>query len=787
MRKSIIRILGCLLLAAVLAAGCACAAGAEGENETLLLLTDEDGGWGSGSLQSVNVADGKVYLFVSGLTETVQVTDLASGQTESYDLTEMQEQLAEGATQEAGEETPETGAEALAEMNDLVCCFPWKGGIYAVVNHTEYSNTQSTVDGGHVRRIRLEDGKGILGEEDELRLDWTEMTETAGSWTNSRYISGSEAFGDRLYATAYSDTGDQNLIIFDLTTGEMTERMIPDLSDFTVTADGTILTLQYRWGEESEQILSRYDPESEETEELVRFRMDDGGSVSALAVSEDGNTLYFVRNGEIFEAPGRDLSQARAVNASPCSNAQSFAPLLPDGRMLIWSGEGAFLRSTDPSRRANVTLRLRPYSWGRSLDNASNAFAAEHPEIELVREDYGDESTLLQAMMNQDGTVDVYVMARNSSAFSALYDRGFLADLSGDAGLTDRIGKIYPHLAECLYRDGKLVAVPAAVSGDGIGLSAEVLTKMGLTEADLPRTWDQFFDFLGELPSRMEGTNFRAFELYTDRTELKRDLLNGILNQYALCHPDEPFLSDTALHLLERINQIDCDALGILTEEDMDRMNEEGAFEAMGGMKEALMNTYTDYALSEYSTNVPLILALGEDEEAALPLTVTVAFVNPYSAHAAEAQLFLETVMDHLNASTRYALRPDLNEPLRYPTHEEQKKNLEKWLNVARKNVEEADEEQKASWEEIITEFEKELAEFDEKNWLISPDAIAHYRQRAEHLRPAGWDYFSLLLSAEGGDQFMERQTGFLEGSLPARELLSFMDKKIQMMRLEGN
>ena len=70
---------------------------------------------------------------------------------------------------------------------------------------------------------------------------------------------------------------------------------------------------------------------------------------------------------------------------------------------------------------------------------------------------------------------------------------------------------------------------------------------------------------------------------------------------------------------------------------------------------------------------------------------------------------------------------------------------------------------------------------------MISPEKIAWQHANAQYMAPVKWNFFSALNAVEEGSQFSDLQTGFTQGTVSARELLSYIDKKVQMMRLEGN
>ncbi len=776
------KVLGAILAAVMLLMMAGTALAGQGD---LMILKPEEDEFSSRSIQKVLISGNKIYMFLSGMQMSLEIYDLETGETETWDMQKISNQSI-GYQDEANAEAAEPEASAENWMEEVQCWFAKDGEIYGLMTRNMYGMDTNQVDGGHVRRLIFSEGQAELEETDSFTLDWSGMIETAGSWVSSRYINSSAAQGSRLYLSTYDNNGNPALNMFDLTTGEMTELIIQDLNEFTAAADGRLLICQSRWDDQPEMVFSWYDPDSESMEELARYNSE-SGSLSSVCYSAETDTLYFVRNGEIYAAPGRDFSAAQAVNDCPVSGGSLFADMTEDGRILIWSYNSAFLRNTDPALRSAISLRIRPYAWTQALDNAIYHFANEHADIALIREDYGDESTLLQSMMSRDGSVDVYLISLDSSAFGAIMDRGFTMDLSQDAKLTEAVERMYPFVKATLTRDGKLAAIPLNLSCDAVGYDAEAFEKLGFTQEDLPKTWDGYLDFLAELPTRLEGTKFRAFSAFTNREDLMSAILRQILMQYTVARDGEAMNSEELRSLLDRVQSIDFEALQIMTSEEMERLEEEGRYGEMDFERTGLMSSYADLAMNSYQTTLPLALSLREGEEALLPVSMSVAFINPYSEHPGEAMAFLEGLTDHLDMQNRYVLYPELNEPLHYANHEEQRAYLEKWMKTAQRSLETAEEEDRETWAEIVESYEKMLKEYDETNWMISPEKIAWQHANAQYMAPVKWNFFSALNAVEEGSQFSDLQTGFTQGTVSARELLSYIDKKVQMMRLEGN
>ena len=733
----------------------------------------------SAMIQQVIRMDRKVYLYLRGGTNSIDVYDLDSGEKASYDLTDLEDQMNGLAENQAETEEEEPVKESIGLF------FGWNGELYAVVNRTVGTSRQNRLDGGYVRKVMLEDGKVGLQECGKPQLDWTNMTERDGRQEFSRYVSSQAVTGQWLAIACYGDNGNALLELFDLTTGKNTEREIEDLNEVGPGPDGKLMISRYQWGDSSYMTVSIYDLQSEEEEELARFNLEESYP-RAVAWQQETDTLYYVMNGEIFAAPGRDLSAARSVNECSISSSTSLTQLTEDGFLLVCGYDSAALKNTDPSKRGQITLRIRPFAWTDGMDESYYAFSAERGDVSVVREDYGDESTLLQSMMNRDDQVDIYVIGLSTNAFGAMMDRGFLTDLSGSEKLVSEVAKMYPAFQEAVKKDGKLMALPVQISGESFGYDMKVWEKLGMTEADLPRTWNQMLDLMEALPEKLEGTEFRAFNLFYTQQDIRRGLASSVMLQYSLMRPDAGFNTPDLQQLMERISRLDLGAMDVLDETETEDLNDR--YEELGGNKEALLSLYTSMAVAGYYENFQaLALRFEEEEPPTLPAEMTVAFINPFSQHIPEATAYLETMADHPSIRTAHTLYPDLNEPVRYPDYERQKRSLEKYLEQARQKESAEDPEDETNWHKIVEDYENQLRELEEDYWVVGPKEIAAYRQRAEILSPVRWNFWNQMFREDGGAAFSEIWDAYLNGQKPAAELLAYVDQKVRMMRMEGN
>ena len=677
--------------------------------------------------------------------------------------------------------------------------FGWNGAAYELYFKNIYTPSMdedtsgsNEVEGGLTRKLVIEDGKITSVESDIPQLDWSEMVEDYGDWKSSRYIYQLTLIGNRLAGTCWDNNGNQLMLAFDLTNGEMEEIELPnnDNSTFAMLDDHTMLFFRYEWGNNDVTLsLVRYDlaEESEETLSTVTKSMDTFGSIYGLCADAATNTLYYVQDGEIWAASGMDLSAAVAVNDCPVAYDVS-VKVMKDGNLLVNGQNAVMIRDVDPSHRADYSLIAQDYVYTEPFNEATYDFSNGTGVPVIIRRG-GVTSNILQDMMNRDDSVDIYTLYGSSSEFEALKNRGFLADLSGNEKLAAIADRLVPYIRDAVTKDGKLIAVPTNAYGNSLGYKPEILKKLGMEE-DLPKTWNQFFDWLETLSAKMEGTEFTPFQSYMSKWEFRYSLLSIILNQYQLyiSEGDREYAFNTPLlrGLLDRLSQIDCDALGL---RDVDE-SEDGGMWSEEMYREALMETYTQTTMQTYSDGlVPLALSFEEGEDPILPVTINVAFVNPFSKHAEEASEFLALAMKNLDIQSRYTIYADETEPIRYPDFEEYKQNMQKWYEEAKNAYENAeDEEIKENWKQTVEDYEKTIADIDNTYWQVSPQSIADYQSRIGILRVMTYDISSSMIStSENETGYYELADNFAGGTVSAEDMLSFIDKKVQMMRLEGN
>ena len=100
-----------------------------------------------------------------------------------------------------------------------------------------------------------------------------------------------------------------------------------------------------------------------------------------------------------------------------------------------------------------------------------------------------------------------------------------------------------------------------------------------------------------------------------------------------------------------------------------------------------------------------------------------------------------------------------------------------------RKALETAEAADKQAIEEEIRSMEESLAYYEENAWEISPREIEWYRAHDDHVVVAKLNWLYADESGEANDLIYQYQ----DGQIGIDEMLKGIDRKVQMMMLEGN
>lgn len=401
------------------------------------------------------------------------------------------------------------------------------------------------------------------------------------------------------------------------------------------------------------------------------------------------------------------------------------------------------------------------------IEAARQAFTADAVEI------LQNESSVLQSMLSQSDAIDIYILDSSGQEYDSIFARRYMCDLSGNAAIEAFTGQLYPQIQEVVAQDGAIYGVPLALyPSEGIACNRALLEEMNLA---LPATWEEYFQLLLDLPAILAGyEDVYAFEPYLTRDMVRGELLRGFVGAYIDCVSQEgkEFRFDTeafrtVLHLFEQIDfsglRIPEDGQSVLYEYDMANV--------LFAMESASMQSDMEI----------LLLRLEEGDSPIWPVSLEVAFVNPYSQNQEQAIAFLAEVTAHIRDNTRVQMMPGENEPILNANYQAALENYDQQIAEMEALLETAPDEEKRFVEDQLAamrEYRDDYAR--EGQYSVTAEQIAQYRQTAQFLVAKRY------IGVEDTNSYIQQIAQYLAGVLSAEELIQALDTTVAMMVQEN-
>ncbi|MBR5959465.1 MAG: carbohydrate ABC transporter substrate-binding protein [Clostridia bacterium] len=652
------------------------------------------------------------------------------------------------------------------------------GELYALCYERKIEQMESRYIAANIKHAKLENGEVILEDSDLAKLDLENLTED-GSYFS---LNGSVICGNYLATLYYAENG-YNLAMFDLTTGECREMPAGEhYETIALGPDNTLLAAQY--GEEKRTAdgidykLVRINPETGESEPFLSLGKVNNYRVP-ICYDQEKNTLYYVAQGEVWAKQGD--TDAVAVNDCPI---EADSAMVYDDFVILWDYTTIVAKNTDPSKRSGATLRIRSIGYSDFLSGAILEMTNTHGDISVIADagSYGITSGILQDMMNQDGHTDIYILSLEGQDYRAMLERGYLADMSGNKQLDEYVDRMYPYLQEALKVDGKLVAVPLIANGNGLGIALRTWKKLGGTEEELPKTWNQFFDWLeNDVQERIVGTDARVTAY--DKRSMLFGLKATIIYQYQTwlnkTGKEQVFNTPLLKDPLKRVDNLDWAALKI-SEDDLDTF-------MWSSDNPPLLETNQSPGFTTWGSGTSqLLLSFEEGEDPVIPVNLIVAVINPYSTQQEIAKEFLALAMKNLETAEQYTFFSDKTEPIEEANNKSWYESCYESVETIKEKLKDAEGEQKATLEQSLRDAEFELATAEEYRWVISPKDIENYQKNLPYMKVLDYYFLYDIFNTSDYDELQDAYEK-LYGEEDPEATLSLIDSKIQTIRKEGN
>ena len=598
------------------------------------------------------------------------------------------------------------------------------------------------------------------------------------------------------YSSDGSDWGNNDFWKIDLATGQGTLVTKNYLSGLTQYKDGLLLSRLYNQGEAWQEDGTVLPPElavvNPATGDVtVLGKMTDYNS-GGIAYDAATDSIYYSDQSFVYKLDAATgASETVGYLMAGTASRENMASIFYDDHYYVgdwYNAENIAIATVDPALLPTRTLRMTQ-NW--NIDDQIREFAKAHPDVAieyLTNSPYTAEQ--ITRHMESSEAADIYNMYLSSGYFKVLRDKGWLVDLSSSQKLVDTVERMYPHLTREYYVDGKLYALPFNISAYTTGYYPAALEKVGMSEEDLPATYDELMDFI--LRWRDDYLyDFEEMKLYEWSWDLRQQIFQQIFQTQILnCEAKGELLTFNTPIIHQLLGRLDSNEMKSAlqevvppvdtTSEVVFVMSEEGAGSIFADSHNPMPSTYRRYEQSK-----PLFIKLDESAQPTIQTEEYLLVVNPKSENQDLVIELLEYLADNLPVELQTAMMPDVNDPIQVNNFEENIAYIRE--SVARleeqlANLPEDDERQTTYLEDVLEDYRNYLARAEEERWATSEEDIAFYR---ENIAP----YLVVMTtSAFTGDSnqaqnILERYMG---GQMSSDQFIREFDRIITMMQLEN-
>lgn len=667
---------------------------------------------------------------------------------------------------------PLTERNSYEDVNILSC----GGKVYVLRTITFYGEASYSVQ-AELYEITIEGDQAVgtlIGEP-----DWSIFASDGGYYNSPQDIIGT---GDYLIGKYYDDMGDIRIVRMSLNDLKFSLcEFEGDLVSITPYMDGKALIQYFGDGGETVQFMV-YDPASDTSEMLIEVKVNLYDNYSALACNFETGTVYYTSAGEVFELNLQTGESSEALTDMPISpNYGMNAVVLDGGYYAVGSYNGYAIRNLYPAQKPTRSLKIYDSSYEDFVTKAFYNYVNAHGDVAtIISREYNEVDNLVENMMNRSDDVDVYIIRSESSDSEAVFNRGYMAELTDSEKIKAAAERMYPEVREAYSINGELCALPINFDFNQPLLQNDAMEKIGLTMENIPTNWSDFLDFLIEdLPAMLpEDGSISLTDPWTSDVWARESMFYMIFDAYQQMLKKDPngVSTNQMVELLQKLEKVDFVALGQPSQEMMD--SDDYSSESHEYLME--LNTYcTLQAVTYYK---PLVLALTPDTPALFSMSSTVAFINPFSKNKDLALELIEELLDSLPYGVTYGLFTDMTAPIENDSYEEGLKNLQNELEKQKAEYETAETVDKQAIQEYITSLEETISTYSRYQYDVSPEAIEWIHEHMPMFAVQGENW---LYSDDSGEAY-ELVNQYIEGQLDARKLMDAIGKKIQMMLMEG-
>ena len=591
--------------------------------------------------------------------------------------------------------------------------------------------------------------------------------------------------GKKLYMVVNTDFTGNKLYCYDKETKEYKEIKSDNIGQRMIPTDGGKMLVECKDDNNQTTWFEEYDPASGTfTKHGGEFKTsDETHTLSAIGYDGADNTLYYQDKDKLIAAPGFDPAAAKTVTTLSEPAVMGWLPggVLPGKRYVYFIDKGAKIIDISASAARTETFKVLDTTFNNAAVAAAEKLKELHSDVTAVMDTRGKTDTeLIDGILKNDSDADIYIVTVDSQAYNAMYERGYLPEITNPEVKTAVEG-MYPSYREVLTKDGKTVAVPVLLYGDTIGINENIMKEIGIDPSDLPTDWTALLKKLPEWNGRIKDHDkTKIFEIGTTVSMAKHDLLDRMIDTYlydmrknGADHFNTPELAEAVRTIL------DLDYLSMGAEEDRDAGQEDDDRPMPNPDAESLISLHAGTPCGSYTKkSAPLAMTVLPGKKPYIPIYMSVAVINPYSKHKELAQEYMALLLKQIDNTTAYSLSAEKNEPVPDKFAQQSLEETKRQISVVEKNLETAQGAEKESLEQRLTELKASEKSYDDLLWQISKESIDWYRAHTDSIYVQRYKYldFSVMNDLENS---------LIQGKITMERFLREFDEKLNMMKAE--
>lgn len=519
-----------------------------------------------------------------------------------------------------------------------------------------------------------------------------------------------------------------------------------------------------------ENAIWQYDVNSDQMEmRLVSF--DENTSPSGMTCYQQ-KPVYYLDNRVVTVDEKNDI-RVKAYLPILSSFASTQAACSKNGIYAYPDSNYVFLRDISQDGEAETTVLTL---MGNVTPRLIADFSIDNPDIAIVTVQPLQPDAFRQAAITGDSGVDLFTLSATGE-FAAMKEKGYIASLGENEALVSDAKKLYPAIQEVIFNQDSLMGYPIFFDPLSWTVNETQWERLGL--GAYPETYGQLLDKIA-VWLQDYAASYPEYSL----SDIQQIGLNNavfmMVEAYIIQNvDDEGRLSFDTPSFRTLLNEVSEHA-ELLSEDQ-----EQWGMPLITSYYQGFGTSYADEDL----ISMMLPPTIDADSPQVLSANMEILCVNVASQQRDAASRFIAYYASHLPDSTRYAMYPDLNEPVEYANYESRLATLQEELNALQTRLETVNQNEKAEIEDDIIEKQAMIEHVTANRWDISAESIETYRSIAQHLRipfqsalliqgeGSGYDILYSVVSQHCAD-------GLEAGEIDA--LITELDRVATMINLEN-